>query len=140
MSVKHISGCGRLLPTRATGLEYEVHYGIVLLVDTPRRGRELQLSRWGKCSLRSAHAQRIPDGPDRPPRTVGGGSSAVRPAISELLRAEKFRLALARERADQRGMHGDSWLWDRPGSGHEWVTHGSCTSAPRVPGHPRLDA
>jgi hypothetical protein len=62
MSVKHISGCGRLLLTRATGLEYEAHYGIELLVDTPRRGRGSQLSRWGKCSFRSAHAQRITEG------------------------------------------------------------------------------
>ena len=62
MSLKQSSGLGRLVPTRPTGLEYEVQYGIRSLEEVQQHGRGLQPVRWVKCSLRSAHAQRIPDG------------------------------------------------------------------------------
>lgn len=62
MRLKKLSGSERLVPTRPSGLQYQVQYGIHLLEEIPRPGRRLQSTRWAKCSLRFAHAQRIPDG------------------------------------------------------------------------------
>ena len=62
MSLKHSRGRGRLVPTRQTGLEYEVQYRIHLPEDVQKHGRDLQTVRWAKCSLHSACARRIPDG------------------------------------------------------------------------------
>jgi hypothetical protein len=62
MSKKNLNGSGRLVPTRPTGVEYKVHYGIHLVAELRQHGRGLRPTRWEKCSLRSASAQRIPDG------------------------------------------------------------------------------
>ena len=61
MSQKKIKGTGRLIPTRPTGVEYQVQYGIQSLESCSSTAEECD-KRWEKCSLRSAHAQRIPDG------------------------------------------------------------------------------
>src|ERR1700675_1591739 len=63
MGQKKVSGSGRLVPTRPTGLQYEVQYGMYVLAEIRPHGQGgLQPTRWAKCTLRSAHAQRIPDG------------------------------------------------------------------------------
>jgi hypothetical protein len=53
-------------------------------------------------------AHRTTDGVDRSPCGVDDGRMVVRLDISERLLAEKIRLALASERANQLGMHCDS--------------------------------
>jgi hypothetical protein len=62
MSAKKLTGRGRLVPTRPTGVEYEVQFGIHIVGELRQHGRGLRPTRWEKCQLRSAHAQRIPDG------------------------------------------------------------------------------
>jgi hypothetical protein len=62
MSQKKIQGRGRLVPARATGVQYEVRYGIHAVGEMRQHGRGLSPMRWEKCSLRPASAQRIPDG------------------------------------------------------------------------------
>jgi len=62
MAQKQITGIGQLVPTRATGVKYGVHYGIVLLAEIKQHGRALLPARRGKVSLRSATAKQIPDG------------------------------------------------------------------------------
>src|ERR1700722_19871829 len=53
---------GRLVPAQATGVQYEVHYNINIGGETKKQGRGRFSPRWGKCSLRLANSQRIPDG------------------------------------------------------------------------------
>ena len=62
MAQKKITGIGQLVPTRATGVKYGVHYGIVPLGEIKRYGKGMPPTRWGKLSLRSASTQQIPDG------------------------------------------------------------------------------
>jgi hypothetical protein len=62
MSQKKIKGTGRLIPTRPTGVEYQVQYGIHIVGELQQHGRGMRQTKWAKCSLRSAYAQRIPDG------------------------------------------------------------------------------
>lgn len=62
MSQKKIKGHGRLVPTRPTGLEYQVHYGIELSGEKQQHGRGMRPTRWAKCSLRPTTARQIPDG------------------------------------------------------------------------------
>jgi hypothetical protein len=62
MSRKLLNGQGRLVPTRPTGVEYQVKYGIHLVGEIKQHGRGMRPTRWEKCSLRPAHSQRIPDG------------------------------------------------------------------------------
>ena len=59
---KKIKGTGRLIPTRPTGVEYQVNFGIHLVGDLQQHGRGMKQTRWAKCQLKSTHAQRIPDG------------------------------------------------------------------------------
>jgi hypothetical protein len=58
------SGRGRLVPTRPTGVQYHVEYTIQLPIEVRQHGRApaITSSRWTRCSVRSAHAQMIPDG------------------------------------------------------------------------------
>jgi len=55
-------GTGRLVPTRATGVEYRVNYGLQLVPETKQHGRGPRPTRWAKCSVHSMHAFRIPQG------------------------------------------------------------------------------
>ncbi len=60
MTLKKLKGHGRLVPTRPTGIEYQVGYGIHVVGEKLQHGRGFRPTRWAKCSLR--FAQRIPDG------------------------------------------------------------------------------
>ncbi|MGB0034424.1 MAG: hypothetical protein WBP79_03005 [Candidatus Acidiferrales bacterium] len=51
-----------MVPTRPTGVVYQVQYGIHVVGELKQHGRGPRPTRWEKCSLRSASAQRIPDG------------------------------------------------------------------------------
>jgi hypothetical protein len=62
MSKKGITGIGQSVPTRATGVKYGVHYGIIPLGEIKQHGRGMPAARWGKLSVRSASTQQIPDG------------------------------------------------------------------------------
>jgi hypothetical protein len=62
MAQKKITGIGQLVPARATGVKYGVHYGMALLGEIKQHGRAMPPARWGKLSLRSASTQQIPDG------------------------------------------------------------------------------
>ncbi len=62
MAEKQLTGLGRLFPTRVTGVQYEVRYGIRRVGEIRQHGRGMAPTRWDKCSLRSANAQCIPDG------------------------------------------------------------------------------
>ena len=61
MSLKR-KGSGRLVPTRPTGVEYRVNYGIHVIPEPRQHGRGPRPIRWARCSVRSASAHRIPDG------------------------------------------------------------------------------
>lgn len=63
MSRKRLDRRGRLVPTRITGIQYQVRYGIEEVTE-PRQqhGRGLRPTRWAKCDLRPEYAQTIPDG------------------------------------------------------------------------------
>jgi hypothetical protein len=64
MSVEKLKGRGRLVPTRPTGLEYEVEYGIRVTVEIRAHGSSAPVtsSHWEKCEIRSPHRHSIPDG------------------------------------------------------------------------------
>jgi len=55
-------GSGRLVPTRPTGVEYRVNYGLHLVVEVKQHGRGIRPARWARCSVKSANANRIPEG------------------------------------------------------------------------------
>jgi hypothetical protein len=59
---KELNGTGRLVPTRPTGVQYQVRFGIVEVREPRQHGRGMRPTRWEKCELRSISAQRIPDG------------------------------------------------------------------------------
>jgi len=63
MSRTRLPGRGRLVPTRPTGIAYQVRHGIQLVGAVPNRhGRGLRSARWAKCSVRLTHVGRIPNG------------------------------------------------------------------------------
>ena len=64
-SPEKLKGRGRLVPTMATGLEYQVDYEIHFPVPDQKLGRKLTPNHASssKCRVRSAHDHRIPDGP-----------------------------------------------------------------------------
>jgi hypothetical protein len=59
---KKQKGRGRLVPTRATGIAYQVQYGIPVLADPVQHGRGGRPMQWTSCSVHSAQAGRLPDG------------------------------------------------------------------------------
>jgi hypothetical protein len=61
MSQKKQEGRGRLVPTRATGIAYQVQFGIHL-VEAPEHGRQARAAQWAKCSVRFEDGRRLPDG------------------------------------------------------------------------------
>jgi hypothetical protein len=65
MSSEKRKGRGRLVPTRPTGVEYKVVYGILFTAEVQQHGRAAAspaATRWAKCSVRSAEAHMIPNG------------------------------------------------------------------------------
>jgi hypothetical protein len=62
MSPKKLQGRGRLVPMRATGIAYQVRYGIPVMPDSAQQGRGLRPMQWTTCSVRCAQAGRLPDG------------------------------------------------------------------------------
>jgi hypothetical protein len=62
MSQSKIKGRGRLVPTRPTGIEYQVQYGIDTPPEIRQHGRGMRATRWAKCYVRPFHARSIPDG------------------------------------------------------------------------------
>jgi hypothetical protein len=55
-------GTGRLVPTRPTGVEYRVNYGIHIVAESRKHGRGIAPTRWARCSVKSSSAHRIPVG------------------------------------------------------------------------------
>ncbi|MGA2509895.1 MAG: hypothetical protein ABSG27_06650 [Candidatus Acidiferrales bacterium] len=55
-------GTGRLVPTRPTGVEYRVNYGIHIVAEPRKHGRGITPAKWARCSVRPANAGRIPAG------------------------------------------------------------------------------
>ncbi|MGA9185534.1 MAG: hypothetical protein WBZ32_09580, partial [Candidatus Acidiferrales bacterium] len=55
-------GRGRLVPTRPTGVEYRVNFGIEIVPDKPQHGRGIAPTRWAKCSVKPENSHRIPMG------------------------------------------------------------------------------
>ena len=65
MGLEKLKGRGRLVPTLATGLEYQVNYEIhfPILERGPMRRLTPNHMCSSKCLVRSAYHHRIPDGP-----------------------------------------------------------------------------
>lgn len=55
-------GSGRLVPTRPTGVEYRVKYGIDTPPEGPQHGRGMRPLKWTRCSVRPSNSNRIPMG------------------------------------------------------------------------------
>src|SRR5580698_4712351 len=65
MAKEQLKGNGRLVPTRLTGVEYKVKYGIELSEEAREHGGgwgAARGGRWTRCSVRAAHHHPIPDG------------------------------------------------------------------------------
>ena len=63
MGLEKETGRGRLVPTRPTGVQYQVEFVIKLAAVVQQHGRApVNTVRWTKCSVHSAHAHFIPDG------------------------------------------------------------------------------
>ena len=62
MSRKKLQGRGRLVPTRCTGIAYQVRYGIQAVEDASQHGRGMRQMLWAKCSIDFDEAARVPDG------------------------------------------------------------------------------
>jgi hypothetical protein len=62
MNSKQIKGHGRLVPTRSTGIAYQVRYGIRVVGDALQHGRGVRPMQWTKCSVRFPDSGRLPDG------------------------------------------------------------------------------
>ena len=65
MAKEQLKGNGRLVPTRLTGVEYKVKYGIELSEEAREHGGgwgAARGGRWTRCSVRAAHPHPIPDG------------------------------------------------------------------------------
>jgi hypothetical protein len=64
VKLEKLKGRGRLVPTLATGIEYQVDYEIHFPIfdREPGRRRTPNHIHSSKCRVRSAHRHRIPDG------------------------------------------------------------------------------
>ena len=62
MTSKQITGRGRLVSTRLTGVAYQVRYGIRVVVDAVKKGGGVRPMHWTKCSVHFPDAGRVPDG------------------------------------------------------------------------------
>ena len=59
---KKLNKCGRLVPTRPTGIEYQVRHAILVVGEERQHGKGMRPTRWVKCVLQPEHVQRIPEG------------------------------------------------------------------------------
>jgi hypothetical protein len=55
-----LKGRGRLVPARATGIAYQVRYGLPSAGDSFEHGRGGRAMQWTQCSVRCSG--RLPDG------------------------------------------------------------------------------
>ena len=62
MASRQITGQGRLVPTRLTGIAYQVRYGIHIVGDAVQKGSGVRPMQWTKCIVRFHNARRINDG------------------------------------------------------------------------------
>src|ERR1039457_5861810 len=62
VTTRQITGRGRLVPTRPTGIAYQVRYGIHVVGEDSQQGRGVRPMQWTKCSVRFPDAGRVPDG------------------------------------------------------------------------------
>ena len=62
MVSRRLKGCGRLVPTRLSGVAYQVRYGIHIVGDAFQHGRGVRPAQRTKCSVHFADAGRVPDG------------------------------------------------------------------------------
>ena len=62
MSLGRLHGQGRLVPTRPTGIAYQVRHGIDDVMDVSSYARGMQPTRWASCSVRLVDAGTIPNG------------------------------------------------------------------------------
>jgi hypothetical protein len=62
MASSRLKGRGRLVPTRLSGIAYEVSYGIHIVGDAFQHGRGVRPMRWTKCSVHFPQPGRVPDG------------------------------------------------------------------------------
>jgi hypothetical protein len=61
-SAEELKGRGRLVPAQATGIEYEVAFGMKAPPAAPQYGRVTKPTRWAKCFVRTAQKRVFPDG------------------------------------------------------------------------------
>lgn len=57
-----LKGRGRLVPAIATGIEYEVEFGLKSPPAAPQHGRAAKPTRWAKCRIRSLQNRTFLDG------------------------------------------------------------------------------
>ena len=67
MAKETLKGTGRLVPTRMTGVEYKVKYGIDHIIEEVTHGGTGGFGpgkggRWAKCLVRPTQSSVIPDG------------------------------------------------------------------------------
>ena len=62
MTAKQLKGRGRLVPSRVSGIAYQVRYGIHMVGDAPQQGMGVRPMQWTKCSVRFSDAGGVPDG------------------------------------------------------------------------------
>jgi hypothetical protein len=62
MRSNKLNKTGRLVPTRPTGIEYQVRHGIHVVLDERQHGKGMRPTHWVKCTLRPEHVQSIPEG------------------------------------------------------------------------------
>ena len=55
-----LKGRGRLVPTRQTGIAYDVRYGLPAAGDTFQHGRAGRAMQWTQCSVHSSG--KLPEG------------------------------------------------------------------------------
>jgi len=62
MLARQLHGRGRLVPTRPTGIGYEVRHGIELAGHVTSYGRGMKSARWTTCSVRLLQTGSLPNG------------------------------------------------------------------------------
>lgn len=62
MKTKKITGRGRLVPTRTTGIAYQVRYGLPVAKEAPKATRGSRPARWAKCTVYFERGGSLPDG------------------------------------------------------------------------------
>ena len=61
-STHELSGRGRLVPSIATGIEYQVEFGLNSPPAAPQHGRAAKPTRWAKCRIHSLQNRTFLDG------------------------------------------------------------------------------